>query len=260
MRFGASMFKWKVPDRLDRPSFWVWVVPMLLGHILLTFMTVTGAKGLGVVDTLLLIFYSRVLGSRFRDVGWPVWIAPAFVIVTMIAIPLVGVGIAISSQVRPAEVLNWLGSITAITGPANLLLMIVAGSVPGRERHDPPPLTLPVSPEAGSPPTGAPPALSAANIPADESGKFSTRDALVVAGGALVIVLIIGMTMFNMATSRNPVQQVTLPPARLPSKVLPRSGQQTLVQPQMQQVESNGLTKATNDFLRQQSQQPASRK
>lgn len=258
------MFRSIAPDRLDRPAFWVWVVPLVLGHVLLTFMMVSGAKGFGAIDTLLVLFYARVLGSRFRDIGWPGWIAPTFVIVTMIVIPLLGLGIAIGSHTRPDEFMNLISSIGSIMGPANLLLMVVAGVVPGRERDDPA-APLPVSPETVA--TGALPAPGTAISPPSEADKFSTKDALVVGGGALAILLIVYFGVSSAINSTKPRQQASSPPSPVPWQTLPRSDQpvqnraeQQNSATQQMQVESNGLTKYTNDFLRQLQQSPANRR
>jgi hypothetical protein len=52
-------------------------------------------------------------------------------LVTMLALPLGAVGYAIASSLSPAELLKLMNGIGLFTAPANLLLLIVAGSVPG---------------------------------------------------------------------------------------------------------------------------------
>src|SRR5262249_34553791 len=59
---------------------------------------------------------------------------PSFVLVTMFVLPFVAFGYAILSHSHPStiEFRQWLDLIGLIVGPLNLLLLIVAGSVPGR--------------------------------------------------------------------------------------------------------------------------------
>lgn len=73
-----------------------------------------------------------MLAGRFRDIGWPIWIGSSFVIVTMLVLPIVALVYAIASHPQAPEFLQWLNRIGLIVGPLNLLLLIVAGSVPAK--------------------------------------------------------------------------------------------------------------------------------
>jgi hypothetical protein len=118
--------------QLNRRSFWMWAVPLLAVHGLVSIAMAKGVQGpLGPIDTALIILFAAALAGRFRDIGWPVWIGPSLVIVTLLVIPFVAFGYAIASHPAPAEFLQWLVRIGQVTGPLNLLLLVVAGCVPG---------------------------------------------------------------------------------------------------------------------------------
>jgi hypothetical protein len=119
-------------NQLDRRSFWMWAIPLTAAHLLLMILSVQGFKGLGPLDTVLIFVLAGILARRFRDIGWPVWIGPSFLIVTMLVVPLVAAGYGIASRAPPAQLLQWIGQIGQISGPANLLLLVLAGSVPSR--------------------------------------------------------------------------------------------------------------------------------
>jgi hypothetical protein len=91
-----------------------------------------GGKGLGSVDTGLVLMLGVVLGVRFRDIGWLIWIGPSFLIVTTLVLPPVAFRYALMSRPAPAEFLQWLNWIGLITAPFNLLLLVVAGCMPSR--------------------------------------------------------------------------------------------------------------------------------
>ncbi len=126
----------KSPKRLDRPTFWMWTVPLVVGHVVLTIvLTILGASGavrsLGAVDTVLIVFLARVLAWRFRDIGWPVWIGPTILLGTMLGLPFLILGYAIASHAG-GRIMQWIWLVGVIAGPANIVLLIVAGSVPGK--------------------------------------------------------------------------------------------------------------------------------
>ncbi|HEY4919980.1 MAG TPA: hypothetical protein VII40_07740 [Xanthobacteraceae bacterium] len=122
----------KLPKRLDRPSFWMWAVPLVLGHLVLGFIMMNGNIGpFGVVDTLIIVWLARALASRFRDIGWPVWIGPTILLVTMLGLPFLVLGYGIMSGAGD-QIMQWFSLIGLIAGPVNLVLLIVAGSVPGK--------------------------------------------------------------------------------------------------------------------------------
>ena len=120
------------PKRLNRSEFWMWAIPLLIAHVVLNAMASSGATGVGSVDTLVIIWLAVRLAGRFYDIGWPAWIGPSFMIVTMLVLPLVALGYAIASHLPSPRFLELLNGISPIVGIANLLLIIFAGSVPGR--------------------------------------------------------------------------------------------------------------------------------
>ena len=122
----------KSSKRLDRPTFWMWAVPIVLGHLVLTFLMVSGtASSLGSLDTGLIIFLAIALARRFRDIGWPAWIGPTILLVTMLGLPILVLGVAIMNNAG-GQIMQWLSLYGMIAGPLNLVLLIVAGSVPSK--------------------------------------------------------------------------------------------------------------------------------
>jgi hypothetical protein len=122
----------KIPKRVDRPAFWMWTVPLVLGHVLLNVLIANGSAGpFGAADTVIVVYLARTLGWRFRDIGWPVWIGPTILLVTMIGLPFLLLGIAIMNNVG-SQITEWFTLYGLIVGPLNLVLLIVAGSVPGK--------------------------------------------------------------------------------------------------------------------------------
>jgi hypothetical protein len=123
---------WKSSKRLGRPTFWMWTVPLVLGHLVLTFLMVSGtASSLGSLDTGLIVGLAWVLAARFRDIGWPAWIGPTILLVTMLGLPILVLGVAIMNNAGD-QIMQWLSLYGLIAGPVNLVLLIVAGSVPGK--------------------------------------------------------------------------------------------------------------------------------
>ena len=246
----------KVPERLERDDFWLWAVCLVSGHIVLSLLSAGGGP-FGAVDTLAIVALAMVLGARFRDIGWPVWIGPTFMLVTMLALPLAAVGYAIATKLSPPALLNLMNAIGLVAGPANLLLLIVAGFIPGSAAaNSTEALTSAVMPE---PSTVGPDLMATAARAPDPAGVSEGPTALpsaapvvsdmkgllVVGGGALVILLILGSFIARTMTPRpvatpSPTTAAPNPPAGIP--------------------QGNGLTKETNDFLQQLSrQQPARR-
>src|ERR1700722_6394016 len=122
----------KSPKRLDRPTFWMWAVPIVLGHVVLTFLMVSRtASSLGSIDTGLIVLLALALARRFRDIGWPAWIGPTILIGTMLVLPFAVLGIAVANHAGD-DLMQWLTLYGMFAGPFNLVLLIVAGSVPGK--------------------------------------------------------------------------------------------------------------------------------
>jgi hypothetical protein len=127
---GARMFG--SIGTLDRSSFWMWARALIVAHIVLAVVASKGITGAGGLDTVVIIFLARAVAGRFRDIGWPVWIGPTFLIVTMLILPLAVAGLGISSHAAPAVVLQLLNLTGLIVGLANLALVVIAGLVPGK--------------------------------------------------------------------------------------------------------------------------------
>jgi hypothetical protein len=96
--------------------------------------------------------------------------------------------------------------------------------------------------------------------------QFQARDAWVVGGGAVIIVLIVaaffgGATNTYRQQGSAPVPAKVSAPAYAPVRAYtPAPSPQVRSNPPQINVESNGLTKSTNDFLRQLSQSPTNRR
>ncbi|HLH90368.1 MAG TPA: hypothetical protein VKX28_18100 [Xanthobacteraceae bacterium] len=123
---------WKSGKRLDRPTYWMWAVPLVAGHVILGLMMMSGtATSLGSIDTGLIIGLAVVLAARFRDIGWPAWIGPTILIGTMFGLPFLVLGIAAANGTG-SRMMGWLSLYGLFSVPVNLILLIVAGSVPGK--------------------------------------------------------------------------------------------------------------------------------
>jgi len=85
----------KVPERLDQPKFWQWAIGLVIAHIVLSLLAAQ-VRPFGALDTVAVVTLALAVGARFRDIGWPVWIGPTFMLVTMLALPMVALGYAIS--------------------------------------------------------------------------------------------------------------------------------------------------------------------
>jgi hypothetical protein len=127
----------KSSNRLDRPTFWMWVVPLVLGHFFLAFLTLSDIAGaFAYFDNVLFIFLAIALARRFRDIGWPVWIGPTILLVTMLALPFLFYGLAIANHAGD-EIVPLLSLYGLLAGLANLVLLVVAGSVSGKPAPGP---------------------------------------------------------------------------------------------------------------------------
>jgi hypothetical protein len=244
-----------VPERLDRPTFWQWAVCLVIAHIVLTLLAAAGGA-FGAVDSLAIIALALVVGARFRDIGWPVWIGPTLMLVTMLALPLVATGYAIANHLGTPEFLTLMNAIGLLVGPANLLLLIVAGSVPGTAvaNSTEAPVVVPEPSALASDITTAPAlessqASEGATVPPSAAPAMSdSKGVLVLGGGALVILLSMG-SFFVRTYSPAPVSTYSAAPVNTATPNPPAG-----------YVQSNGLTKETNDFLLQLSRQPPARR
>ena len=118
-------------NQLNRLSFWLWTVPIVVVHVLLSVAVEDGAR-VGPFDTVLILLLAAVVAGRFRDIGWPAWLGPVFILVTMLGIPVLALDLMFARNVDPGESMQWFFRIGQFAGLANLVLLIIAGSVPGR--------------------------------------------------------------------------------------------------------------------------------
>ena len=135
----------KLPKRLDRPSFWKWAIPLVLGLVVLAILGLSGAaRSVGGINTVvivksvmalarlvLIVLLAMALARRFRDIGWPAWIGPTILLVTMLGLPFLVVGHATATYDSDI-VLEWGPMVGWISDSVSLVLLIVAGSMPGK--------------------------------------------------------------------------------------------------------------------------------
>jgi hypothetical protein len=210
--------------RIDRGTFWLWAIPIVCGHGLFALAAAYHVQtSLGAVDTGLIVVLAIVLAGRFRDIGWPVWIAPTFLLGTMLVIPMAVLFYMISIGTAGSAFLPALTVISQFSGLANIVLLVLAGSVPGR--------SMPPGQLSGDDPDGG---VDAKQPPtAFEKPQHRAADPLLVAGGGIVALLLIVAIVVGISSAvRGPNAQVTA------TSVAPTS------------PTGNGLTKETNDFLR----------
>ena len=148
----------KPRKRLDRPSFWKWAIPLVLGLVVLVILGRSGAFRLagelytglnardamvlaqgaaGLVMLLLMLLLAMALARRFRDIGWPAWIGPTILLVTLLGPPFFFAGYqSYALSTYGYEVWNDIrvqaSYVVRISESVSLVLVIVAGSMPGK--------------------------------------------------------------------------------------------------------------------------------
>ena len=137
----------KSPKRLDRPSFWKWAILLVLGLVVLSILPLYSAAlsvggpnaafivGLAVATMalarlVLLVLLAIALARRFRDIGWPAWIGPTILLVTMVGLQFLVA--AYATATLDEDILEWAPTAAWISDSLSLLLLIVAGFVPGK--------------------------------------------------------------------------------------------------------------------------------
>ena len=133
----------KSRKRLDRPSFWKWAIPLVLGSWVLSILPLGGvARSLGLNSAVsvgltvalarlvLIVLLALALARRFRDIGWPAWIGPTILLVTMLGLPVVF--LVYAGVTSDEDILEWAPTVAWISDSLSLLLLIVAGFVPGK--------------------------------------------------------------------------------------------------------------------------------
>src|SRR6266581_1947580 len=120
---GASMFK--SLHRIDRGTFWLWAIPIVFAHGLFAVaMAYNVQTSLGPVDTGLIVVLAMALAGRFRDIGWPVWIGPTFMLGTMLAIPMAVLFCMISIGTAGSAFIPAMTVIGQFSGLGNIVLLV----------------------------------------------------------------------------------------------------------------------------------------
>jgi uncharacterized membrane protein YhaH (DUF805 family) len=130
----------KPRKRLDRPTFWKWAIPLVLGDVVLT---ILGDRSFGGIKTFVIVItvlgLARLvliaplfiaLARRFRDIGWPAWIGSTILLVTMLGLPVVF--LVYAGVTSDEDILEWAPTVAWISDSLSLLLLIVAGFMPGK--------------------------------------------------------------------------------------------------------------------------------
>jgi uncharacterized membrane protein YhaH (DUF805 family) len=138
----------KSAKRLGRDTYWMWTVPLVLGHVFLAYrllffpLTLGIASSLASADTILIVLLAIALARRVRDIGRPAWIGPTILFVTMYGLPFVIIGLDTMTR-ADVQIMQWvwlrmtmmiqLWSACGLFGtPVNIALLIVAGFMPGK--------------------------------------------------------------------------------------------------------------------------------
>jgi hypothetical protein len=124
------------PRQLDRATFRVWAIGLVAAHIVFVIAAAHGANFLGNLDTVTILFLAWALAARSRDIGWPAWRAPAFLLVTMVLSPILLLAYLIATGNKSADFLGLINVIGLITAPLNLILLVVAAMKPGKLSAD----------------------------------------------------------------------------------------------------------------------------
>jgi len=217
----------KVPGVLNRAAFWPWAICLVLGHVLLTLATISGAK-LGALDSLVVIALALAVGARFRDIGWPAWIGVSFILLTMVVGTLGVTAYAIANNLRPAQFMEAMNVYGWFSGPLNLALLVLAGSMPGGKATHPDPERIGALSAVQEVPEGG---TVAQLVPAARSLR---GDILLAFGAVGVVVLLIQERLSDSS-----------------SQLAPRSPPLAQIRVARPETEGNGLTRDTNDYLRQ---------
>src|SRR5262245_35823619 len=134
----------KPRKRLDRPSFWKWAIPLVLGLVVLkispvgrvepVLIDVIAVSARVLVPLVLIVLLAMALARRFRDIGWPAWIGPTILLVTVLGPPFLVVGYGIATYVNDIrnDIHEWISMVGWISDSLSLVLLVVAGSMPGK--------------------------------------------------------------------------------------------------------------------------------
>src|SRR5262249_43911416 len=142
----AGVAEMKRPRKwLDRPSFWKWVIPLVLGLAVFAILGVGGAvrsvagtdrdiiaivvTAMAAVRLVVIVLLAIALARRFRVIGWPAWIGPTILLVTMLGPPSLLTGYLFATY--DFHIMEWRPMVGWISDSVSLVLLIVAGSMPG---------------------------------------------------------------------------------------------------------------------------------
>jgi len=224
-------------NRLDRPTFWMWVIPIALAHLLLS-MLAASSMSLGVtspwgtMDTLVIFVLAMAIAGRFRDIGWPSWIGGLFPVVTMLLLPFAALVYEISAGNAAHHFPESLMVVGQFNLAANCLLIVLAGSVPGR--------STPSDQTSGD---HSDDGLAAKQPPtAFEQPKPAAVGPLVFAAGGIVAIALVTAAVVGITSAaKKPNAEVMVTSAATTSPTASPTAN-----PSGKMV----LTKETNDFLR----------
>jgi uncharacterized membrane protein YhaH (DUF805 family) len=179
-----------LPERVDRRAFWTWVIPLGIAHAGLSTLAAAGVNAMGALDTVAVIWLAALVAARFRDIGWRGWIGASFMIATMVAAPLAFIAYAIASKFPPAQFMEAMNEVGLIVGIANLVLLVVSGSVRGSGAVDPIP--------AGA-------VVDALQPPAEARSPSAAQDAhrepsvLAMTAGIMLVTLVVVVAVVGIA-------------------------------------------------------------
>jgi uncharacterized membrane protein YhaH (DUF805 family) len=180
----------KLPERVDRRAFWTWVIPLVIAHVGLSALAVAGVNGTGGLDTAVIIVLAALVAARFRDIGWRGWIGASFMIATMLVSTLAVTAYAIANNLPPAQFMEAMNKVGLIVGPANLVLLLVSGSVRGSGPVDPIP---------------ADPVVDALQPPAEARSPSAAQDeqrvpsVLAMTAGIMLVTLVVVVAVVGIA-------------------------------------------------------------
>jgi len=217
-----------LPERIGRRLFWTWAIPLVIAHAVASFARLAGFRAAGGVDTVIVAALAIVVAGRFRDIGW---IGGSLLIALLFVAPLMVTAYAVVNHLPSADFLDAMNRVGLCTGAASLVPLAIAGSVQGSQPQAPLP--------AGQPADIQPPPAEAGS-PQPAAGGHWKPHAFALRFGIVALVVATGLFVALLIARQNP----TSAPSSLQAG---REGQQT---------QGNGLTRDTNDFLRQLSSRP----
>jgi uncharacterized membrane protein YhaH (DUF805 family) len=205
-----------LPERVDRRAFWTWATPLVAAHVGLAALAVAGVNAVGALDTFIIIILAMLVARRFRDIGWRGWIGGTFMIASMVVAPLAVTAYAIAGNLQFAQATDAMNSVGLVVGIANLVLLVVSGSVRGSGRADPIP--------AGAVDALQPPAEARSPSAAQDAQRVPRVVAMTAGIMLETLVVVVAVVGIGIALSAPPPYATSAPSA-------PSAGQLPGVQP-----------------------------